>query len=121
LTENDTKVGECWGKKEAIQRAIREVREPQASLTLLPPGTRKNNRFWMVRGTLRDRRRIEVSSKTTDETQAKRFARDLAARFGSSVTYDRLAETELSHDRGVVIELARNPKEMALIRKWIRR
>jgi hypothetical protein len=53
-----------------------------ATLNVLPPGRRGGNRFWMVRGTLADGRRIEVSSKT-----AERFARSLVA--GHSATEAR--------------------------------
>lgn len=46
-------------------------------LQLIPPGTRKGNTFWLVRGTVGGRR-IEVSSQTRDETAARRFADELA-------------------------------------------
>jgi integrase/uncharacterized ParB-like nuclease family protein len=42
--------------------------------TLYEPGTRKNNRYWIARLTV-DGRRVEVSTKTTDKTTAREFAR----------------------------------------------
>jgi hypothetical protein len=50
-----------------------------ATLNVLPPGSRRDNRFWIVRGTLADGRRIEASSNTAERDAAERFARSLAA------------------------------------------
>lgn len=47
-------------------------------LTLIPPGRRKNNRFWLIRGTVKGRS-VEVSSKTTNKRAAERLAVELEA------------------------------------------
>ena len=44
--------------------------------TLIPPGTRKGNPFYLVRGTI-DGREREVSTKTRDKAAARQFAKDL--------------------------------------------
>lgn len=46
-------------------------------LSLIPPGTRKNNRFWLVRGRDQHGRLVELSTKTQDKSAAKQFLRDL--------------------------------------------
>lgn len=48
-------------------------------LRLIPPGTRKGNPYYLVRGTLLGRQ-VEVSAKTADPRAAKRFARELERR-----------------------------------------
>jgi hypothetical protein len=50
-----------------------------ATLTLLPPGTRNANRFWMIRDTLSDGRRVEGSTKAAKTIHAVRIAYELAA------------------------------------------
>jgi len=45
------------------------------TLALVAPGTRKNNRYWLIYGRY-DGRVREVSTKTTDKAQAKRILRD---------------------------------------------
>ena len=45
-------------------------------LELIPPGRRKNNPFYIVRGTINGRD-IEISTKTRDETAARIFKNDL--------------------------------------------
>jgi hypothetical protein len=58
-------------------------------LKLLPPGTRKRNPFWIVRG--RDHgRRIEASTKTADRERAEAFLVDYRRR----LTDDRRRGTE---------------------------
>ena len=98
-----------------------------ALLTLLPPGTRKANRFWVVRGWLRDGRRVEISSRTTDKKYALLFARELAAGYNAGEAHDRIAGGATSargararRGRVVAIEIARSPAEAALIEKWLR-
>jgi hypothetical protein len=49
-----------------------------ATLTLLPPGAREANRFWMIRGKLSDGRRLEVSTKAAKKIHAVRIAFELA-------------------------------------------
>jgi hypothetical protein len=49
----------------------------RAHLKLLPPGSR-SKRFWYVRGTVPDGRRIEVSTRTTDKRAAEQFRKALA-------------------------------------------
>jgi GNAT superfamily N-acetyltransferase len=46
-------------------------------LKLIPPGSRKGNEFWLIRGTVPGHREIEVSSKTKDKSVARRLARDI--------------------------------------------
>ena len=46
------------------------------ALTLFAPGTRKGNRYWLVRG-LHDGRRYEMSTKTADKAAARQFLREL--------------------------------------------
>jgi len=58
---------------------------------LLPPGSRKDNPYWLVRGTLADGRHIEATSKTTDLDAAKAFARDVAAGHSQAEAWRRLA------------------------------
>jgi len=41
-------------------------------LKLVPPGTRKGNRFWVVRGR-QDGHQIEKSTKTADRERAESF------------------------------------------------
>lgn len=48
-------------------------------LDLIAPGKRKNNRFYIARGTVRGRQ-FEVSTKTTDKAVAERFAAELTNR-----------------------------------------
>lgn len=43
-------------------------------LKLYPPGSRKGNRFWIVRGSVNGSREIEISTNATDENAARRFA-----------------------------------------------
>lgn len=54
-------------------------------LHLVPPGKRKDNRFYLVRGTVSGRD-IEVSAKTADLKAARKFARD----FEAALAQDRL-------------------------------
>jgi len=58
---------------------------------LLPPGSRKDNPYWLVRGTLADGRHIEATSKTTDLDAAKAFARDVTAGHSPAEARRRLA------------------------------
>lgn len=51
-------------------------------IRLYPPGSRKNNRWYIARVTSGGRR-LEVSTKTTDRAAAGRFARELADRLGT--------------------------------------
>lgn len=51
-------------------------------LALIPPGTRKGNTYWLVRGQV-DGRRVEVSTKTRDQATAERFAAELEQRLRS--------------------------------------
>jgi hypothetical protein len=44
--------------------------------TLIPPGHRKGNPYYLVRGTI-DGREREVSTKTRDKTAARQFAKEL--------------------------------------------
>ena len=68
-------------------------------LELVPPGRRKNNPFYLVRGTINGRD-IEVSTKTRDETVARIFKNDLEIRLlknripeaGEDVSFRRTAE-----------------------------
>lgn len=46
-------------------------------LKLIPPGTRKGNLYWIVRGSVRGGREVEVSTRTTDAGSAERFAAEL--------------------------------------------
>src|SRR5271167_1687076 len=46
------------------------------SLALYAPGTRKGNKFWLIRGR-HDGRAIEMSTKTADRAQARKILRDL--------------------------------------------
>jgi hypothetical protein len=52
---------------------------PGARLFLVPPGTRKGDPFWLVRGRLADGRHIEFSTKTGDRTRAAMIAHEVAA------------------------------------------
>jgi hypothetical protein len=49
------------------------------ALKLLAPGSRNGNPFWLLRGSLRDGRRIEFSTKTSDRTRAVAIAFEVAA------------------------------------------
>ncbi len=68
-------------------------------LELIPPGERKDNPFFLVRGTVNGRR-IEVSAKTADETAARVFKNNLENRLlndripepGEDVSFRRVAE-----------------------------
>lgn len=67
--------------------------------TLFPPGTRKGNRFFVVRGKI-DGRDVEVSTKTRDETAARIFALEFERRClesgvpgqSEAVTWSRAAD-----------------------------
>ncbi|BBK44162.1 hypothetical protein STVA_41820 [Allostella vacuolata] len=48
-------------------------------LSLIPPGERKGNTWWLVRGQVNGRR-VEVSTRTRDKAAAQRFAVALEAR-----------------------------------------
>ena len=69
------------------------------ALELIPPGKRKNNPFFLVRGTLGGRS-IEVSTKTRDEAAAQRFKAKLEIKLvkdrlpgpGETVSFRRAAE-----------------------------
>ena len=69
------------------------------ALELIPPGKRKNNPFFLVRGTLGGRN-IEVSTKTRDEAAAQRFKAKLEIKLvkdrlpgpGETVSFRRAAE-----------------------------
>lgn len=52
-------------------------------LRLIPPGTRKANPYYLVRGTAGGRS-IEVSAKTRDKAAARQFAKDLERELGQS-------------------------------------
>ncbi len=52
-------------------------------LKLWPPGSRKENPFYVVRGTI-DGRNIEVSTKTRDKAAANKFARELEREYRAS-------------------------------------
>lgn len=56
-------------------------------LYLVPPGKRKRNRFYLIRGEVAGQR-IEISSKTTDETAARR----LKAKLEIKLLKDRVPE-----------------------------
>lgn len=68
-------------------------------LKLIPPGKRKGNRFYLIRGEVGGRR-LEVSAKTTDETAALRLKAELELRIladrvpgsGEEVTFGRGAD-----------------------------
>lgn len=60
-------------------------------LALIPPGARKGNRFWIARGTVNGRR-IEVSTETTDEDAARRFAEALEDKINEGRVPGRNAE-----------------------------
>src|SRR5438270_12370865 len=73
-------------------------------LKLVPPGTRKNNPYYLVRGTV-DGRDIEVSAKTRDKAVAKRFAAELerelltrrVPRPGEAVTFSGAADLYIAY------------------------
>lgn len=52
----------------------------QIRYSFIPPGKRKNNRFFLVRGRTPDGREFEVSTRCTDETHARRAAAIIYAR-----------------------------------------
>jgi integrase len=68
-------------------------------LKLIPPGTRKGNRFYLVRGQIAGQR-VEVSTATTDKAAAQRFALALELRLredrvpepGEELTFARAAD-----------------------------
>jgi hypothetical protein len=68
-------------------------------LELVKPGKRKNNPFFLVRGTVNGRQ-LEISTKTTDETAARLFKNNLENRLlsdsvpgaGEEVSFRRTAE-----------------------------
>jgi integrase len=71
--------------------------------TLLPPGSRKGNTTWIIRGTLGGRRR-EVDTKARHEAAARRFAEDLERSLDAAgadlqrghVTFSQAADLYLS-------------------------
>jgi integrase len=62
-------------------------------LKLIAPGRRKNNRFYLVRGTVGGQR-VEVSAETTDKGAAERFAADLTLRLDAEATRQRGPDAE---------------------------
>lgn len=73
-------------------------------LYLIPPGKRKGNRFYLARGQVGGRG-IEVSTKTRDETAARRFAAELELKLlnsrlpepGEDVTFVKAAELYIAY------------------------
>jgi integrase len=73
-------------------------------LKLIPPGGRKNNPYYIVRGTV-DGRDIEVSAKTRDKAAAKRFAAELERelltrripRPGEAITFSAAADLYIAY------------------------
>lgn len=76
-------------------------------LHLVPPGKRKGNRFYLVRGTVdgSDGREIEVSTKTANKATAERFAKDLARKLaegrlpgpGEALSFMRAADLYIEY------------------------
>jgi integrase len=73
-------------------------------LTLIPPGKRKGNRFYIARGKVGERD-IEVSTKTRDKAAARRFAQELERRLiasdpprpGEAVTFAAAADIYIAY------------------------
>jgi hypothetical protein len=62
----------------------------ELALFLFAPGTRKGNRYWLVRGTFAGRR-IELSTRTTDEIAAQVFLRGLERELAATIPPKRIA------------------------------
>ena len=79
-------------------------------LTLIPPGQRKGNRYFLLRGTFRGRR-VEVSTKTADISAARRFAEDYRDKLATSGVPE--ATDRVSFERAVELYKAfRKPSRM---------
>jgi integrase len=93
---------------------------------LIPPGTRKNNPFYLVRGTV-DGRDIEVSAKTRDKAAAKRFAaeleRELLARRiprpGEAITFAAAADLYISYRDPIKADVGRIDRLKRVIGKKV--
>ena len=78
--------------------ALEEARR-KCPLELIPPGKRKNNPFYLIRGTINGRD-VEISTKTRDETAARIFKSEFENNLlknrvpqrGEAVTFTRAAE-----------------------------
>jgi integrase len=85
------------------------------SFTLLPPGTRKGNKYWLARVTV-DGRRHEINTHATNKAAARRFAEDIERRLlssgpprpGEALTFRRAAELYCEF-RGIDINDRRLP------------
>ena len=83
--------------------------------TLIPPGTRKGNPYYLVRGTI-DGREREVSSKTRDKAAARQFAKDLERELlasgppkpGETVSFEKAAHL-YAEFRGLDLDVAQHP------------
>src|SRR5260370_35952606 len=73
-------------------------------LYLIPPGKRKGNRYYLVRGEVGGRS-IEVSTKTVNEATAERFAARLTIKLldsrvpelGEDITFDKGADLYIAY------------------------
>ena len=83
--------------------------------TLIPPGSRKGNPYYLVRGTI-DGREREVSTKTRNKAAAQQFAKDLERKLlasgppkpGEMITFERAARL-YAEFRGLDLDLATDP------------
>jgi hypothetical protein len=83
--------------------------------TLIPPGTRKGNPYYLVRGTM-DGREREVSTKTRDKAAARQFAKDLERELlasgppkpGELVSFEKAARL-YAEFRGLDLDVAQHP------------
>ena len=85
------------------------------SFTLLDPGTRKGNKYWIARVTV-DGRRHEVATQTTNKAAARRFAEGIERKLlvsrpprpGEAVTFRRAVELYCEY-RGIDLDDRRLP------------
>ena len=93
------------------------------SFTLLAPGTRKGNKYWIARVTV-DGRRHEVATQTTNKAAARRFAEGIERKLlvsgpprpGEAVTFRRAVELYCEY-RGIDLDDRRLPDARELCRR----
>lgn len=91
-------------------------------LKLIPPGRRRGNPFYLLRGSVGGRE-LEVSTKTTNEAAARKFARDFARALaenrlpgpGETLSFARAAELYSDYRDPSKADLARIAKLKAVL------
>jgi hypothetical protein len=79
------------------------------ALQLFPPGTRKNNPFFLIRG-MRNGKPIEKSTKTRDEARARAIMAKLERELADPVTWSDCADRYIAEHKPTPVDVQRIDK-----------